>query len=451
MPFMMMFFVLRRKFSSTRQFSNCSRYWGFLAGVTHDAEKISFEEAYNLVKEIEPSILHSWADEHFKETGTMLIYGTKRLSVIKDLSQSVVTLHFNDCIDLEQSRASIICLPTSLSAAMLPLSLPSSSSSSSSPQPDIDPPFHPNPNPNDDGNVLMDIDYHVNHCSTPPGLLQGLLIGLVLNNTIDSNSNNNANVKRICVLGGGGCVVPAHIYTRMAGFCNVEVVENDSEVLHAARRFFGISALESPCAVSESDSTTTSICNSNTIRDKNPSNGSFTVTEKCAFEFIRSKDKGATDLLIVDLAGLVSDNKNDSEILQPDNGKEDEENDVVAPPHATLSQGILSDMISLLPNDGGHIIINTISSGKGFDFILKQIRKACDNVTTTTTTTTTSSSFHIYTCSPGPERQRFVVISRNEIDGVISDEIKKRLRSFVPPLLEPSIEHAILKSFRLRY
>jgi hypothetical protein len=262
-----------REFSSSR-----SRVSGFLSGLTYETNGLSFEENYDLLKEIPTEEIEEWERGHFKDHGQRVVYGSKDVSVIDTNMKSdwiLRSLHFNDRVDLRQS-------------------------------------------------AVMRYGEIYDYTSSPCNHVKTLSMGLAVNDSLNSNKN-----KKIVVLGGGGCVLPAFIH-KMFPKSRIRVVERSQEIVHVAQKYFGISQLES---------------------DR------FELICDCAKNWISRQDQESIDVLMIDIEGGVP-----------------EREDWILPPLDFVSKPFLDPAV--LSKASGILCLKTIASRDAFQEIIRSVRGA---------------------------------------------------------------------------
>ena len=169
-----------------------------IAGLTHKEMGVSFSEALELLAHVPPSQIEEFERELLVEEGKRVVHSTEEVSVIETTSDDSIhrSLHFNERPHLVQS-----CVRVDSRTG------------------------------------------HIDHTRPPPSEgrlathLQGLSLALALHSP-------NSGKKTVCVLGAGGCSLPAYLFGAVPEVKTMHAVELSKDVSYAARHYFGIRELE---------------------------------------------------------------------------------------------------------------------------------------------------------------------------------------------------------------
>ena len=170
-----------------------SRVSGFLCGLTYESNGLSFQENYDLLRDVPIEDIEEWERGHYEDHGQRVVYGSKDVSVIDTSLREnwkMRSLHFNDRVDLRQS-------------------------------------------------AVLRFGEIYDYTSEPCNHVKTLSLGLAVSDSLERNDRDT----NVVVLGGGGCVLPAFIYDVFPD-TRIKVVERSQEIVHVARDYFGISKLE---------------------------------------------------------------------------------------------------------------------------------------------------------------------------------------------------------------
>jgi spermidine synthase len=263
-----------------------------VAGLTHRDLGVEFTEAVELLDGIPPEQLREFQEALLSGEGKSVVYSNMKLSVIDSAEPGGALLRslvFNARPNLVQTA------------------------------------------------VLVDAAGNVDNSRPPPieggsaTHLQGLSLAVALHSLhrAAGRGATHSTPPRVCVLGAGGCSLPAHLLLTIPG-ATIDAVELSPAVLAAARDFFGVGALEAEHPRSR-----------------------FAVHCDCAASWIAARssreDEQAPpyDVVIVDIE---------------DGGQDgDEVEELVAPPRAFLSPDFLGDVRrSLAP--GGIVAMNVVGT-----------------------------------------------------------------------------------------
>ena len=183
------------------------RVTGFLAGLTYGLNGLSYEDSYDLISDVPIQDLKDWENGHFLEHRQRVVFGTQELSVVdtfptEDENKHIVvrdsesvfvrSMYFNRRIDLEQSRVLVSRF---------------------------------------DENEVFNF-------TEPSPHVRGLAIALA------AIRNNSKYPVRVCVLGGGGCVLSMFFRSMLDDKSQIDTVDISNDALFLARRFFGIAEYE---------------------------------------------------------------------------------------------------------------------------------------------------------------------------------------------------------------
>jgi hypothetical protein len=271
-------------FSSTAATGPVDIKW-IVAGLTYREMGVEFEDAVELLGEIPQEQLREFQDTLLSDEGKSVVFSNEELSVLDNSEPGGVLLRsliFNARPNLVQTA------------------------------------------------VLVDSEGNVDLSRPPPSEggssthLQGLALSVALHRAQQQKQlgpREGRAPPRVCVLGAGGCSLPAHLFSAIPG-ATVDAVELSPGVLTAARDFFGVAALEA--------------------------SPRFALHCGCAVAYL-AESQAVYDVMIIDIEG-------------GNGGDDDEEADpLVAPPRTFLSAEFLSSAQRALA-PGGVVAMNAIGT-----------------------------------------------------------------------------------------
>jgi hypothetical protein len=282
---------------------------GLLAGLTHTDLDMTFDDAWEVLGEVDEDDLKEFEVELLQDHAHRIVVSTKEITVLdtqeaaKDSKNGMVvhssrlqtnrSLHFNNRINLVQS-----C-------------------------------------------VLLREDGAVDRALPPPITgatgthLQGLGIAAALQAHNANAGQSLAEKQRIVFLGAGACSLPAYLCQSLPYDVAVTAIELSADVCFAARQCFGVDALE---------------LGSDGSRDEAGVSRSFELQQGCAIEWLTEVEPSSVDVLIIDIEG---DNQSGCASGTPI--------DLVAPPSFMLSLPFMHSATDALAA-GGVLAINFIGT-----------------------------------------------------------------------------------------